>query len=318
MTIMLRAIGMICFMIFLVGSGTVSAQTQLRVGYGKFGTLILLKANGILEKRLAPQGVTVTWTEFNGGLKLLEGINLGSIDFGVAGDAPPILAQAAGAPILYVGHEPPSPTSEAVIVRKDSKIQTIADLKGKSVALNKGGNTHFLLVKLLEKAGLKADDVTYAWLPPADARAAFERGSIDAWAIWDPFLADVMNNVEVRKLADGTSVGVNNTLFYFTSSSYAKANPEIINIVLQEIRKIGLYTKGHVNEVAGQLASQTGISEKALQVALGRMGYGLHPMDAETVASQQDLADTFLRIGVIPKAIRVESIVKIMEAKAAP
>lgn len=311
-----HAVVAICLLVVFIGPGTAFAQAQLRIGYGKFGTLILLKANGALEKRLAPRGVTVTWTEFNGGLKLLEGINLGSIDFGVAGDAPPILAQAAGAPILYVGREPASPTSEAVIVRKDSKIQSVTDLKGKSVALNKGGNTHFLLVKLLEKAGLKADDVTYAWLPPADARAAFERGSIDAWAIWDPFLADVTNSVEVRKLGDGTSVGVNNTLFYFTSSSYANSNPEILDIVLQEIRNIGLFAKDHVNEVAQQLASQTGISEKALQVALGRMGYGVQPMDAETVASQQDLADTFLRIGVIPKAIKVESIVKIQEAKA--
>lgn len=162
-----------------------SANT-LRIGYQKYGTLVLLKARGTLEKRLAEDGVKVQWTEFPGGPQLLEGLNVGSIDFGVTGETPPVFAQAAGADLLYVAYEPPAPTSEAILLPKDSPIRSVAELKGRKVALNKGSNVHYLLVRALEQAGLKYSDIQPVYLPPADARAAFERHSVDAWVIWDP------------------------------------------------------------------------------------------------------------------------------------
>src|SRR6185437_17177841 len=120
------------------------------------------------------------------------------IDFGSTGEAPPIFAQAAGAPLLYVGHEPPAPKGEALIVPKDSKIATVADLKGKRVALNKGSNVHYLLVRALEHAGLKYSDITPEFLAPSDALAAFSRGSIDAWVIWDPYEAAAQASTGAR------------------------------------------------------------------------------------------------------------------------
>lgn len=170
-----------------------AAQAQdaktLRIGFQKYGTLTIVRALGDLDKRLAAQGITVKWTEFPAGPQLLEGLNVGSIDFGTVGEAPPVFAQAAGAALVYVGNEPPSPTSEAILVPKDSPIKRVADLKGKKVALNKGSNVHYLLFKQLERAGVPYADVNVAYLTPADARAAFERGSVDAWVIWDPFQA---------------------------------------------------------------------------------------------------------------------------------
>jgi sulfonate transport system substrate-binding protein len=152
-------------------------RTVLRIGYQKYGTLTLLKARGDLEKRLAPQGVDVRWTEFPAGPQLLEGLNVGSIDFGTVGEAPPIFAQAAGADIVYLANQPPAPAAEAIVVPKGSAVKTVADLKGKRIALNKGSNVHYLLVKVLEHAGLKYGDVQTVFLPPADARAAFERNT---------------------------------------------------------------------------------------------------------------------------------------------
>jgi sulfonate transport system substrate-binding protein len=178
--------------VLAAGLWSPAAQAQdktLRIGFQKYGTLVILKERGALEKRLKSQGYTVTWTEFPGGPQLLEALNVGAIDFGSTGEAPPIFAQAAGAPLLYVGHEPPAPKGEALIVPKDSKITTVADLKGKRVALNKGSNVHYLLVRALEANGLSLSDIESVFLPPADARAAFESGKVDAWVIWDPFLA---------------------------------------------------------------------------------------------------------------------------------
>ena len=133
-----------------------AADKTLRIGFQKYGTLVLLKTKGTLDEKLKPLGWNVEWTEFPGGPQLLEALNVGAIDYGTTGEAPPIFAQAAGAPLVYVGYEPPAPKGEAILVPKDSPLKTVADLKGKNVALNKGSNVHYLLVKALEKAGLAA------------------------------------------------------------------------------------------------------------------------------------------------------------------
>ncbi|MBV9237457.1 MAG: ABC transporter substrate-binding protein, partial [Xanthobacteraceae bacterium] len=127
-----------------------AADKVIHIGYQKYGNLVLLKGKGDLERRLAPLGVQVAWTEFPAGPPLLEAINAGAIDFGSVGEAPPIFAQAAGTPFVYVAREPPAPKGEAILVPKDSKIASVADLRGKRVALNKGSNVHYLLVKALE------------------------------------------------------------------------------------------------------------------------------------------------------------------------
>lgn len=150
-TIFLRR-GLVALFAAAVSFGAITqAQAEsLRIGYQKYGTLVLLKAKGSLEKRLKEQGIDVQWTEFPGGPQLLEGLNVGSIDFGVTGETPPVFAQAAGADLLYVAYEPPAPHSEAILVPKGSTIQSVKELKGKKVALNKGSNVHYLLVRALE------------------------------------------------------------------------------------------------------------------------------------------------------------------------
>jgi sulfonate transport system substrate-binding protein len=162
-----------------------------------------------LEKALAPLGIKVQWTEFPGGPQLLEALNVGSIDFGNTGEAPPVFAQAAGAPLFYVGVEPPAPDGEAILVPAGSPIKTVAELKGKRVALNKGSNVHFLLVQALATANLTPADINSVFLAPADGRAAFESGSVDAWAIWDPFLAAAQAQTGGKVLVDGTNLAPN-------------------------------------------------------------------------------------------------------------
>src|SRR6201993_2802094 len=117
----------------------IASGAALRIGYQKAAsTLVLLKAHGTLEKKLAPLNVEVKWLEFTAGPQLLEGLNLGSIDFGYVGEVPPIFALAAGAPLVYTAYELPTPEAEGILVPKDSPIRTIADLRGKKIAFNKG------------------------------------------------------------------------------------------------------------------------------------------------------------------------------------
>ncbi len=291
----------------LVGALPAAAQTPavLRIGYQKYGTLTLLKGRGTLEPRLAAQGVTVKWTEFPAGPVLLEGLNVGSIDLGSVGEAPPIFAQAAGANLVYVAHEPPAPAGEAIVVPKGSAIRSLADLKGKKIALNKGSNVHFLLVKALEKAGIAYTDVQTIFLPPADARAAFERGSVDAWAIWDPFLAAAEKQLGARVLADGKGL-VANQQFYLAARPYAEKNPQIVRIVIEELAKVDDWGRSNPAEVATILSAQTGLEKSVVELAAQRYTYGVKPLTAEVIGEQQKIADAFAKLKLIPKAITVK------------
>jgi len=281
-----------------------NADNVLRIGYQKYGTLVLLKARGSLEKRVAPLHVQVTWTEFPAGPQLLEGLNVGSIDFGTVGEAPPIFAQAAGADLVYVGNEPAASAAEAIVVPKNSPIKTVAELKGKKVALNKGSNVHFLLVKLLEKAGVQYKDIDTIFLTPADARAAFERGSVDAWAIWEPFLAAAQRQAGARILADGSGV-VSNHQFFLASRPYAAKRADVVAIVLDEVAAVDQWAKTNPEDAAAALQPQIGLDQATLELALSRGGYGVKPVTDAVLAEQQKIADSFYDLKLIPKHINV-------------
>jgi sulfonate transport system substrate-binding protein len=180
----------------------------------------------------------------------------------------------------------------------------VAELKGKKVALNKGSNVHFLLVKLLEKAGVQYKDIDTVFLTPADARAAFERGSVDAWAIWEPFLAAAQRQTGARILADGNGV-VSNHQFFLASRTYAARRADVIAIVLEELAIVDQWAKTNPKEAAAALQPQIGLDQPTLELALSRGGYGVAPMNDTVLAEQQGIADTFYDLRLIPKHINV-------------
>ena len=280
----------------------------VRIGYQKYGTLVLLKARGTLEQRLAGQGFDVQWTEFPGGPQLLEGLNVGSIDFGVTGETPPVFAQAAGADLLYVAHEPPAPSGEAILVPKDSPIRSVAELKGKKIALNKGSNVHYLLVRALESAGLQYRDIQPVYLPPADARAAFERGSVDAWVIWDPFFAAAEHQIGARVIATGENL-VSNHQFYLAARPFAERNPAVISTLIGEIRDIGRWVEANPDQATEQVAPLLGLSREITRKAVIRQGYGARPITPEVVRAQQRIADTFAELRLIPRKLVIQDAV---------
>ncbi|MFT3850254.1 MAG: sulfonate ABC transporter substrate-binding protein [Propionivibrio sp.] len=279
---------------------------QVRIGFQKSANLLsLIKAQGTLEKRFSSQGIDVKWVEFPAGPQMLEGLNVGAIDFGSVGEAPPIFAQAAGANFIYVGHEEPSQAAEAIIVPKDSPIRSVADLKGKKIALNKGSNVHYLLVKLLEKSGLKYADVQPVFLPPADARAAFERNSIDAWVIWDPYTAAAETQSNARVLADGKGV-VNNYQFFLAEREFAEKRGDVIRQLFEELQKQGQWINRNYAEAAQQLSVLQGLDKAVVEKGIRRYSNTVNPINNAVLAEQQKIADTFFELKLIPKAIQVK------------
>jgi sulfonate transport system substrate-binding protein len=299
----------------IAGSVFGAKAETLRIGYQKAAsTLVLLKTHGTLEKKLAPLNVAVKWLEFTAGPQLLEGLNLGSIDFGYVGEVPPIFALAAGAPLIYTAYELPSPEAEGILVPKDSALRTIADLKGKKVAFNKGSDVHWLVVKALEDAGLKYTDIQPAYLAPADARAAFQNGAIDAWAIWDPFFVAAQRQLGARVLT--TAKGIVNRYQYFVSTrNFSEKNPEVIKILMQQLGETGQWVRDNYGQAAKELAPIQGLDPDIIEASLRHYEHIYKPIDDAVLADQQRIADTLYELKLIPQKLSVKDAVVKAEKK---
>jgi sulfonate transport system substrate-binding protein len=275
----------------------------VKLGYQKFGPPFLLKSRSAdLERRLSEQSAKAEWKEFKHGPALLEAINADEVDIGHVGETPPVFAQAGGVPFVYIATDPPAPKAEAIVVRKDSPVKTIADLKGKKIALNRGSNVHFLLVKALEKVNLTLKDVEVVYLAPGDARPAFDSGQVDAWVIWDPFLASA-ELAGARIIANGEGL-VDNHLFYVARRSFAEKHPELVRLVLEEYQALSTWESQNAEESARISAESSGIAYDALLKSEKRLSFGLRPITPEILAKQQIIADTFRKLELIPKEIR--------------
>lgn len=298
-------------MLWAIGNSAHAQQsTQLRIGYQKSASLFVLqRAQGSLEQKLQPLGVQVKWVEFPAGPQLLEGLNVGAIDVGFVGEAPPIFAQAAGAQFVYIGYDPAAPHAEAILVPKDSPIRSVADLKGKKVALNKGSNVHYLLLRQLEKHGLSLKDIQPVYLAPADGRAAFESGSVDAWAIWDPFQASAEKAAQARVLADGADGVANNYQYYLGARDYVQRNPKVIEVLFADAVERGSWLKNNISQAAQLIAPQQGLPVDVVELALQRYQFNVKPITPEIAADQQKIADSFYALRLIPRPIQVQDAV---------
>ncbi len=285
-----------------------AAAPLVRIGIQKYGTLVVLRQRGSLERALRSAGIAVAWTEFPAGPQMLEALNLGELDFATTGEAPPVFAQAAGAPLLYVGAEPACPAGEAIVVPAASPIRAVSGLRGRRVALNKGSNVHYLLVQALARAGMTPADVQPVYLTPADARAAFEQGAVDAWAIWDPFLAAVQAASDARVVTDAAGLAPNRQ-FFLAARDFVVAHADLVRVILAQIAEADRWASANRAEVARILAPGMGLPEPVLRVALDRLGYGVGPMAPEVIADQQKIADTFHALRLIPIAVSVREAV---------
>jgi len=290
----------------LPASQAQTAPTELRIGFQKGSfNLVLLKSLGLLDKQLP--GTPVKWVEFPAGPQLLEALAVGSVDFGGVGDSPPVFAQAAGKDLFYVGAEPAKPRSSALLVKPDAPIRTLADLKGKRIAAQKGSSAHYLLVQAVRRAGLQWSDITPVYLPPADARAAFEKGAVDAWVIWDPYYAAAEIAGGVRVLA--TSQGLtNNNTFYLASRALTQREPQL-QALFAALTATDAYVQTHKKESAQLFADFSGLGLATVHRVLERRNPSpVGPLTPALLAEQQQVADAFAQLGLIPRPIRVADI----------
>lgn len=279
-------------------------QQVVKIGYQKIGVPFLLKERAdALQKQLADKNARLEWVEFQAGPPILEAMRAGAVDIGYVGETPPVFAQAGGVPFVYVASDAPAPASEAILVPKTSKLKSVKELKGKHVALNRGSNVHYLLVRALEEAGLTLDDLQVTYLAPPDARSAFEGGQLDAWVIWDPFQAAAEEH-GARVLRDGQGL-VDNRFYYVARRDFATSQAELLRLVLAELERLTGWARTRPEEVAQILARSSGIAYEALLRAEKRHTYQLEAITPEILDKQQKIADSFSKLQLIPKTIQL-------------
>lgn len=291
----------------MIGSRAFAAEPEkLRIGFQKSSTLmIFLKSRGILEKTLAPLNVQVQWNEFTSGLPLLEALNIGAIELSAdVADAVPPFALAAGAQLTYYAIENPSPQAQAIVVRKDSPVTSLAQLKGQKVAFAKGAGAHFLLLEALAQNGLSIKDIEPAYLSPADGRAAFENGAVAAWVIWDPFLAAVQRQSGARILLDGTKVAAYRR-FYLAATPFVQRRADVVSTVYAELQRAGEWIKANPGPAAEWHAPFVGLDAPTVEVANLRRTYRVQPVDADALGEQQRIADAFTQAQIIPRKVTI-------------
>ena len=281
-----------------------TGNTTIRIGYQKATELDLLRTKGELDQKLKDLGATIEWSLFPSGPPMLEAMNAGKIDFGGVGESPPIFSQAAGGQFYYVGFTLWSSESQDIVVAKNSPIQTPADLKGKKVVLQKGSSAHYLLLETLQAANIPVDQVQVISLAPADARGALEQGSVDAWSIWDPFLAVAQQNDNVRSL----KVGRERRNYLVASQQFTQDQPTLLKTVLEVAKENGNWIAQNIQAVAQKFSKDISVDQAVLEKAYNRRSWQVRPVDAQIQQVQQEVADIFYKSKVIPKPIQVSEV----------
>ena len=290
------------------GAKTPQRERELRIGYQKFGNLGILKARQTLEAQLAGQGVSVLWSEFPAGPQLLHALSNREIDFGTTGEVPPLFAQANSGSMVYVAWEPAAPQSVALLVANESPVRQISDLRGKRIAVNKGSNVHYLLLQILDEAGLHIDEVKIVYAQPKYPLAPSDFNAVDAWMMWDPLLSEAEKAGQLRVIADGVG-RVNNHQFYLADRVFAAQCGDLLHILISALEQTGRYIDAHPLQAAELLSTELGIPAASLLHALARRSHQTQRMDLSVIREQQRIADRFYALGYFNRAIRVQDTV---------
>ncbi len=276
--------------------------TTINIGYQKNGVLLLAKSRGVVEALMRP--IKLNWVEFPSGPPLLEAMNAGAIDLGATGDTPPIFAQAAGSALQYVAVQPITGEGEALLVPAASPIRSVAELKGKRVAFTKASSSHLLAANALASAGLTLAQVRPVYLAPSDAASAFGRGAVDAWAIWDPFLALAERDQKARILVSGTRLPRTDA-FYLASNRIIARAPKALGQLLDALHAEAAWGDGHRPDLVRIVSAANGLPPDIVDTSLRRGRLAVEPLTREVLARQQAAADTLQDLGAIPHKIRV-------------
>jgi sulfonate transport system substrate-binding protein len=295
---MLRALTLILFAL-----PTLAGAETLRIGWLRApNDLTLARAHGSLEKALAAQGVTVTWSgPFAAAAPAMEAMNAGAIDITAGSSTSSITALAAGVPMVVFAYQRMSPASEAILVPQDSPIKTLKDLAGHTVAVNRGGTGEYLLMRALDRNGIDPATVRRVYLSPSDSGPSFLAGRVDAWATWDPFVAIGTATYGGRVLADGAAIQSENAVVLIASKAFARQHADLLKTVFDVLKAENAWSLTH-QAAAGAIWAQEMKIPASFGPALGAHDAVLTTaVTAADEAQIADIADWYVAEKLVPR-----------------
>ncbi|MEG4269555.1 sulfonate ABC transporter substrate-binding protein [Microcoleus sp. Pol12A4] len=288
---------------------------QLKIGYPEGMTnLEVLRAQGLLESRLRPFGLIVTWTSFLSASALIEALSNGTIDFCGGGGTASIFSQAADHVFVRVAKEKyTAPKGQAILVPENSPIQTVADLKGKKIAFDKGSSAHYVLVRALAKVGLEFSDIEPIYLTQPQALPLFRAGEVDAWVIWVPYTTtQVRSAYPGRSIADlesifGDKASLEVPTYYYAIPELVRDYPDLLKVILEEVNEAGAWAKKQELEAAVRLAEHHEIDPSIVEILQRRSAErAIIPIDDQSLTALQHQANIFRDLDLIPERVNVK------------
>lgn len=289
----------------IVAAGIVAA-ISLRGGDGNDGVLRVANQKGQLRAMMVASGAlkdapyTVEWSEFPAAQPLLEAVGSGAADLGLAADAPFIFAYQSGSPVRGIAVQAPANQAAealAVLVPTGSAIRSVADLVGKSVATTRGSIGHHLLLQALERAKIPVDKVRVTFLPPGDAKAAFDSGSIDAWSTWTPY-TNVAIKEGARVVVDAKDYGLPLYIDIANANAIEPKRALLQDFIRREATAVA-WSRTHPDEFAKVLAHETGLPLDIARASFDRNNRVSQPIDAKIIAHEEAITGRFAAAGLI-------------------
>jgi sulfonate transport system substrate-binding protein len=274
------------------------ASVTLHIGdQAGTGAEALLTAAGLIGKL----PFRVDWSDFTSGPPMLQAMAAGSVDVGGVGNAPPVFAAAGGDQLVIVGAYQANPLGAALVVPKGSPLHSVADLRGKRIAVAQGSSADYHLLTVLNKAGISVHDVTLVYLQPAEGLAALTSGHVDAWDIWSPFVEE--SEVQDGATALVTGTGYGSPYSFEVASRSALADPAkaaAIKDYLALVARAHVWANAHLSTWAAVWAKASGLPIGTMQKAADDDASLAVPITPAVVSSEQQVSDAFTRAGLIP------------------
>jgi sulfonate transport system substrate-binding protein len=250
----------------------------------------------------------VKWVEFPAGPPMIAAMGKDEVDLGFTGGVPAVFGQAQDIPLVYVAGGPPAPKFSGILVRQDSTIKTLADLKGKKIAATKASIAYYLLFQALREGGLALEEIQFVDVPPPKGLEALRKGEVDAWVCWYPFLAQLQETMPVRLLTDGEGL-ISDRVYYVATRSFVNHHFDLIPILMEEMRSAGIWANNNQEKVAQIIAPNLKQEKSVALKTIASRTNGAAQIQDRAIEEQQRIADTFFRLGILPKQIRVEDAV---------
>lgn len=286
-----------------INGGSTTLKT-IKIGYQKADPIDIAKTRGKFIKKMKSKGYQVVFKEFKDGSSLLQALKTGNVDYARTGDVPPVTAQSNGTNLIYVAAGASKAKGSGILVKKNSSISSIKDLKGKKIAYTKNTSSEYLLMKVLKSAGLTTNDVTLVNMDQSSAGVSFAKSKVDAWVTWDPYTAQGEIKSGGKMLVDGENL-TNNRDFIISTKKFTDKHQKATDYLIKYLNQDMQWAQTHKNTVAKMLSKSLNMSESVIKKQVTRRSFSMQKLSKSMIAEQQKLGDFYYEEGLMDKKVDV-------------